>query len=74
MPTPKFFKKIIERAHKDGVKFTFDDDCQVKGCKLPALWELKITHPTVGKMKLDLCGNHLKDFDNDKPFEVEMKA
>ena len=73
MPVPKFFEEIVERAHKDGVKFSFDKDCMVKNCKLPAIWDQFITHPTEGKMKLVLCQKHIDDFDANKPFEVVIK-
>ena len=73
MPTPTFFSKIIALAHKNGVKFTFDTDCQVKGCEEIAKWEQEIHHQEQGKMTLELCDKHMKDFDNDKCFEVEMK-
>ena len=71
MPTPKFFEKIVELAHEDGVKFTFD--CQVKGCNGLVRWEQDITHQEHGKMTLALCDKHMKDFDKNIPFEVEMR-
>ena len=72
MPT-NFFEKIVKVAHQDGIKFTFDTDCQVKGCNEISEWEQDITHQEQGKMKLHLCNKHMADFDADIGFEVEVK-
>jgi len=69
-----FFEEIVEVAHKNGVKFTFDTDCCATGCKKVAIWEKEITHQTEGDMTLDLCEKHMNEFDENKPFNVEVKS
>lgn len=67
---PKGFDKIIDQAHKDGIKFTFDSDCDVLNCQNVSEWNQTITHPTEGKMILNLCQKHQDDFDKDISFQV----
>ena len=70
-------KEIIDFAHKQGIRFTFDSECDVikdgVRCKNIAEWAQDITHQTEGKMKLDLCQKHLDDFDKDICFDVILK-
>jgi len=67
---------IIEHCHKNGVKFTFDSDCQVKlpdGKKCPnvATWEQKIK---IGKQWrwIDLCDEHIKPFEEGQDIELQI--
>lgn len=66
------FEEIVEKAHEGGVKFTFDTDCQVKGCDKVAIYVQELTHVEHGKMQLELCEKHAKDYDNGIPFEAEV--
>lgn len=65
-------KELIDYCHKQGVKFTFDSDCMVKGCNKIAVWDQTITHQTEGKMVLELCQKHIDDFDKDISFDIEV--
>jgi len=44
-----------------------------KGCKNLAKWDQDITHALEGKMTLELCDKHMKDFDKNKVFSIEVK-
>ncbi len=64
--------KIIDFCHKEGIKFSFDSDCQVKGCDKVAVWNQDVTHQKEGKMVLELCEKHMNDFDKDFTLEIEV--
>ncbi len=64
--------KIIDLCHKEGLRFSFDKDCMVLNCKKLAVWDQDITHQLEGKIKLELCDKHMKDFDENKSFRIEM--
>ena len=72
MKPQKIGEKIIDFCHKEGIKFTFDTDCQVKGCDKVAEWEQDVTHQKEGKLTLHLCQKHTDDFDKDFTLEIEV--
>ena len=65
--------KIIDYCHKQGIKFTFDKDCMVQGCKKLSKWEQDITHQQEGKITLHLCQKHMNDFDKNIVFKIEVQ-
>lgn len=67
-------KEIIDYCHKQGVKFTFDDDCDALNCENLSTYIQDITHPKEGKMSLNLCDKHIKKFNKDESFKVTMKV
>jgi len=74
MTNPNIGQKIIEHCHKQGIRFSFDSECDVLKCKRVVEWEQEITHPKEGKMVINLCEKHMQDFDNDVSFEVVKKV
>jgi len=67
-------ENIIEQAHKDGVRFTFDVNCSAKDCPNLSEWEQPMFYNgTKKKFTLHLCNTHQDMLDNDEEFEAEIK-
>lgn len=65
-----FAEKIIDQAWKDGIRFTFSKECQVINCKEISKWQQDIVHQLEGKLTLELCDKHMKDFDKNISFRI----
>ncbi len=66
-------EKIIDIMHREGIRFTFDKNCQVLNCTELSKWQQDITHTLEGKLTLELCDKHMKDFDKNISFRIEVK-
>jgi hypothetical protein len=72
-PIPKGFEKIIEQAHKDGVRFTFDVNCNAIKCPNLAEYEQPMVfNDSRKKFVLNLCYAHQVMLDNDEEFEAKV--
>jgi len=68
-------QEVIEKCHKEGIKFSFDDDCQVrvdgKPCPFAGNWE--VDYPINGKKTtLHLCDEHSECFVKGTDVELEI--
>ena len=66
------FEKIVKQASKDGIQFKGVDYCIAQKCNNVAEWEQEITHNTEGKINMNLCEKHMKAFNDDKSFNIEI--